>query len=48
MHNSEQTSEFESAIDLTNYDATVELGQTDGARKRQQTLTELTPSCGVA
>jgi hypothetical protein len=36
------------AIDLTNYDATVEPGQTDGARKRQQTLAGLTPSCGVA
>jgi hypothetical protein len=38
----------QSCIDLPNYDATVGPGQSDGVRKRQETLTGLTPSCRVA
>jgi hypothetical protein len=56
MRNSEQMSEFETYLNERQRMTTASLsaiekagpGQRDGAHKRQQTLTELTPSCGVA
>jgi hypothetical protein len=52
----EQMSEFETYLNERQRMTTASLsaiekagpGQRDGAHKRQQTLTELTPSCGVA